>query len=362
MKKEIIKTTERDSNIELLRIVLMFMIILYHLVAHGIGLRALSKDTYITTPEDPIFISLLSLSCIAVNCFMFISGYYGIKFKIKTLLSLLIQAIFYSSTIYIFSVIFLGNSFSPLSFIKSLFPITYFSWWFLNAYIGVYIFSPFIEKALNKLSKLKFAGLILILIYLEATFLIIGLNFYSGDGLNVYTMLVVYLIACYFRLYIPHFKKPMIIYLVCSLLIFIFINIFIKLDFQSIGWRITVYNSPIVIIGAIAFFYIFKNIKIKNNYINRISPLMLGIYLIHDHTNIRYFWFSNIISNFNKEYSGSYTIIIILLINALIIFTIGCFIEQVRLIICTPLVNKIYNKIVNPTIRKISLLLNKQQP
>lgn len=38
---------ERDSNIELLRIVLMFMIIVHHLVTMGLNLRELESGTYI---------------------------------------------------------------------------------------------------------------------------------------------------------------------------------------------------------------------------------------------------------------------------------------------------------------------------
>ena len=63
---------QRLSNIELLRIISMLMIIMLHLLSFG-GML----NTYNTISAKAIFIWLMeSLSFVAVNCYVIISGYF----------------------------------------------------------------------------------------------------------------------------------------------------------------------------------------------------------------------------------------------------------------------------------------------
>lgn len=75
------KSTIRDSNFELLRLVLILMIICLHYFKYGGVFHTL-------TPSDSNYYSaygLESLFIIAVDCFILITGYYQIngKFKLK---------------------------------------------------------------------------------------------------------------------------------------------------------------------------------------------------------------------------------------------------------------------------------------
>lgn len=79
--------TTRSSNFELLRIICMLFIVLGHLImAHndvGVGEYMVS---HIIRP----------FSVVAVNIFVMISGYFGIKFKLERLIKLCTQTWFYS--------------------------------------------------------------------------------------------------------------------------------------------------------------------------------------------------------------------------------------------------------------------------
>lgn len=68
------KAKERESNIELLRIVLMFSIILHHLTLHNnlIGIDGINKN---------IAIILCGFAKVAVNCFILIMGFFANKSK-----------------------------------------------------------------------------------------------------------------------------------------------------------------------------------------------------------------------------------------------------------------------------------------
>ena len=70
----------RDSNIELLRLVCMLFILLHHFIVHG--------SEFVTAPS--VWLTIMnSFLVIAVDCFVLISGYFGIKAKWKGFIHLL---------------------------------------------------------------------------------------------------------------------------------------------------------------------------------------------------------------------------------------------------------------------------------
>ena len=122
----------RDTNMELLRIVAMFMVVTLHCIGHGDFLN----DTSVSL-ENYILLRLLdSLSQIANALFLMTTGYYMInkKFNLKRILDLWGKTIFYSFIIWIVCVL-LGRETQVL---KSLFPVTIGNYWFISAYISLY--------------------------------------------------------------------------------------------------------------------------------------------------------------------------------------------------------------------------------
>lgn len=98
-----IKKSERNSNVELLRFVLMIGVCVQHMLVHGLSLKDMGTGNILPEAFDLL---LLVIVAPAVNCFMFISGYYGIRFSRKKILTLSIQAF-----IIMFIVVVLRNGF-----------------------------------------------------------------------------------------------------------------------------------------------------------------------------------------------------------------------------------------------------------
>ena len=84
---------KRKSNIELLRIISMMLVLLIHFIPtrnNGFfspifvpqGCNPLSTD-FLNTITN---LELRSLCIVCTHCFVLISGYFGIKFKIKSLI------------------------------------------------------------------------------------------------------------------------------------------------------------------------------------------------------------------------------------------------------------------------------------
>lgn len=92
------------------------------------------------------------------------------------------------------------------------------------------------------------------------------------------------------------------------------------------------YNFLILILQSVCYFLWFNTLNIKSKFINYISSLTLGIYLIHDHPYLKkmlYSWFN--ITNSNVLSSKKFILQIIIV--AIIIFTISLIIEAIRQLI-----------------------------
>lgn len=70
---------KRNTNIEVLRLVLMLAILCWHILVHGYGFGGGKMECL----SDEVGITFASLFAPATYCFMFISGYYGLKFSVK---------------------------------------------------------------------------------------------------------------------------------------------------------------------------------------------------------------------------------------------------------------------------------------
>ena len=118
------ENNQRQSNFEFLRILAIIMIIFHHIAAHS----------NFSSPSETTFLYIVFIRMggkIGVNIFVLISGYFLInaeKIKIKKILKLWGQIIFYSLLIYAIFTIFGLNKFEMRIFIKNLFPIINERW------------------------------------------------------------------------------------------------------------------------------------------------------------------------------------------------------------------------------------------
>ena len=90
-------TGKRNTNIEILRILLMLMVCFLHLAVHGYGYFSHNTHPLNNVSDHSFLLSLLvSLTIPAVNTYVLISGYFGIKFKWNSVFAFAFQALFFS--------------------------------------------------------------------------------------------------------------------------------------------------------------------------------------------------------------------------------------------------------------------------
>lgn len=174
----------RDSNFELLRIILMLFIVMHHIISSVIAPGFSSKGFACI---DVIFHT-------AVIVFVLISGYFGINLRIKALLSLILQVTFYSLLLTLLGV-YVFRLGSPIDIIKSLLPVSGNYYWFITVYVELLLLSPFVNKLLVHLSNQQYKSLIVILAFLIFWFGLLRKTNISIDGKNIVYFIFIYIVG-----------------------------------------------------------------------------------------------------------------------------------------------------------------------
>ena len=290
---------KRNFGLEWLRICSMFMIILLHSIDHSGLYETLKEGTLLYTYEQYIY----ALVQVCVNCFVLISGYFLVqsKFKLKKLISLWIEVVFYSLVIKLIMMVFGEIPFSVVSLASCFVPILTGRYWFVTIYFGMYLMFPFYNIAIKAMDERQHKSLVVLLIVLFSGMSSVypsfkGMNSGGAWGLAWFTVL--YFIAAYFRLYyVPEkrVKGSLSLFFVISLIMTIALIVVQKMKIDALinmvknWWK---YDSIPIVISSVALFKTFLNIERKaltrrgKQFIVKLSGTTFGVYLIHAHANV----------------------------------------------------------------------------
>ena len=268
----------RQSNIELLRIISMLMILCVHFTGATYNLPQIMKlqDLYSINTTSKVLME--SFSIIGVNCFVLISGYFGIKPSVKGAINFILWCMFYAVGIYTLVAIIKPTSENLSTLFSSFLIFSHTDLWFIPSYFALYIISPIINKGLQNIEKEQYNLLIIGL-----TFLNVYLGwFWQGNinptGYNTMQLIYIYVIGKYLKLFINSNKKYRIKYItiyICALTS-IFISTFLFKSTMAFA-----YNSPFVILASVSFFLIFTTFNFHSKVINSIALNAFAVYLIH---------------------------------------------------------------------------------
>ena len=286
---------QRNSSIELLRIISLVGVVILHYnnAEIGGGFKYVSEGSlnqYYLFFTENIFIC-------AVNLFMLISAYFlstTNNRKLIKIVELIVQVIVFKIAIYALTVIGGSASFSLKSLFKCLLPANYF----VVLYSVVYVVSPYINIMLDKLNRESFKRLLLTLVFVFSIWTIIvdflenvsGVTFNglstvgmygSQYGYTIVNFILIYIIGAYIKRNDVKISIPRSL---CGILVTIAIMFVLsivehKLDFSMIcTWN---YNNPLVILLSVFIFLLFLNIKFNNNVINELAKAAFTCFLFH---------------------------------------------------------------------------------
>ena len=305
---KVIAKNERQSNIELLRIVSIIMIVMFHI---DLYILMTQLDGGVYANDDSFQFKLLILEIVMTfgqignDIFILITGYFlASKEKVeisKAVKKILIQMGFVSVLITILSFLYykiVSDGFTGLVGVD----IFNSGWWFAGYYIGIIVVAYFLNPRLQRMSQKSFLSLLLVLFaFVSTTFLGALLSGWTEELRRFVTGVLVYCLGGYIHKYNPFGKiKGIVLVLsivvVYALLCLSYYNSTIEglniSKVQGLGFNQSLDTfkvfSIVPFVIAILMFELFRRINMKSNaMINALASSSFMVYILHDNEFFR---------------------------------------------------------------------------
>lgn len=331
----------------------MVMITIHHILVHGLGLSALQNEGTLCYGFS---VFLLNAFCVVgVNCFFFISGFFGISFSEKKIIYLWLECVFYTFlwTLCLSAI----SGVDTVSFVqlakegvKIIVPFLT-DYWFIPAYFFLCILSPVINNGLDVLTKESYVKIVVSLLFINTIF---GFGLQKvgfGTGYTALQGLYMYILGYIAKQRKDNFIKRInkfkcfSVYFVCSVVVACAAFLFAELGNGNWSWRIFSYYNPIIVCGSVALSMCFcfweDSYRSKRFYdkCSKLSRYSLAIYLITDYTRAREIVFYPITSLMGGV-NTNLIVWIVIPVYAIVLSAVCCIIDIPRYRVFLRLKNK----------------------
>lgn len=333
---------QRNSSIELLRILSILLIIFAHFNVHGIWL--VTKD-YFSYGWQTFFSCMTGWGGNVGNeIFMLITGYFMITGKMHwKRIVLLVTTLFFYSWVIVGIWEGMGWTLTIKDILRHMIPLLSGTNWFVCCYLMFMCFVPFINPFLKKLSKKQYQTLAVLNYFLFNLIPILGfdgITYMKGPFIQFFIM---YMLGGYIRLYGISWNicRQKIFWQKCFFIGILFIMCVSVLPvIQSRFWDFYMKGIRLVELpmALTCFMLALQHKPFFSRRINSIAASVLGVYLIHDNQLVRPFiwtiWYPNL------EYMNTLYFPLFMICKVLFIFLICVSIDQLRLHLVEPYVQK----------------------
>lgn len=296
------KKTERNINVEVLRVVAMFLIVTSHYVWYVVKAQMdpsvlnvssiMGGINYVTT--DLLFL----MSSIGVDCFVMITGYFmieNVEMRWCGVLKTWAQTLFYAAAIFLIGITAFNQSTTTEDLLAAFFPIHSETYWFATHYIGLLFLAPFFSRLANLLTQRQYQWLLLTLFAFTFT-LFYGTVYMRDFHMDLFICL--FFVAGYIRKYsVPEWWKRNAGLVVLAVWMSLFVagtivNVlrFMKTGDANFKPYATDNNGPIFFLALSVFVWFVHHKPFSNCLLKMIASLgtyTFGVYLIHEHFFVR---------------------------------------------------------------------------
>lgn len=316
----------RQSNVELLRLVSMLYIVLYHFSFQ-------LKDSMLVNIIGAVF-------HIGVVCFVMISGYFGIRPTFRKFLNLAGTIWFYMFGCRLVGILLDGGTLSLAAFNDCIWLLSIDShWWFIAVYMQLFLLAPMLNAFVDGASKNTFRYVLCAL-----AFCCVWVGFFRHgnicvDGKNIVSFIFIYLLGRYLRLYAEDIPQQLKSWKLCFGSYIALMAIVVAMICLLPGkWSIISmqmfypYNSPGIYAISVLFFLLFLSFTFQSKFVNYLSSSTFAIFLIHGNPDINKYLYIDTLQKANGN-------LLIYLVVAIIVFLVCIVIDKVRGILAKPLVS-----------------------
>lgn len=298
--KNSIFKNQRNSSIELLKIIAMFLIVISH-VAQTLG----SPHPELNYPSECFFDSMHTARDIQHflilvfrhfgtfgNNLFFICSAWFLCGSAKNRTQRIFQIL---TDVWLLSVLSLAVAFAaglklpPKEIVKLLFPTSFSLNWYTTCYVCFLFAFPLLNIIIENLSRENLLKVVAVLFVVYCGFNCISTRFFYYTDLMFF--ITVYFFVSYCKKYLSELTEDVkfnaVIFAISIFMLFalIFVNNLLgfKIEFfehNALHWGRN--NNPLIILAAFSLFNLFKSHVFYSRFINYVSSLTLFIYLIHE--------------------------------------------------------------------------------
>ncbi len=331
---------KRYSNFEILRVVAIGMIVAFHYVFKGgfIFENEVSLNRF-------IFDVVYYMGEWGVNVFILISGYFlpNTVRKWNKVVSIILQCYFYTILCKWILVYYTEATWAQWGYKDYLFPILVPKYWFVTAYVLIYLLSPYLHVMVTNLSKRQYQEILILWFVIWSVFPTVitgyiygGVDLEQAQNYNRFIWLLgMYLCGGYIRLHgVPHVLDSMkrrlgFLGIVLTVLV---VHILLAEHGLSLAGKSPQFlwqpNTIMQVALSISLFLVFEAMDIGfHPLINKLAGCTLGIYMLHDGELWDFLW-QRVFRNATHQYSRFF--IIHILIAVVSLMAVGVAIELMR--------------------------------
>lgn len=330
---------ERNSNLELYRIIVMLLIVAHHYVVNS-GLMSVMKEDSLHIQS--IFLYLFGMwGKTGINCFVMITGYFMCKSNIslRKFMKLLLEVYFYNIII---TGIFLLTRYAHPSFstiFYALVPIQSFGVNFVACFMVFYLLIPFLNLLIQAMNRKQHLQLIVLCLLVYSGIgtvpkITLGVNYVSWFS-------VLYFMVSYIRLYGFPIKLSnrawgwlTLLSILISMASVVFMawlsTVFVDKNIP-VFWFVADSNHVMAVITALCSFMFFKDLKIGySKLINVVGASTFGVLLIHANSDTMRQWLWRDTFD-NVWYIGESGLYLHALLSVFIVFAVCIVFDWVRI-------------------------------
>lgn len=323
---------KRNSSIELLRLIAMLMVLLYHWAYHG-GIRTFAEYDF---GVNIVFMQfLLTLGRTGCSIFALITGYFMINSKQENYYPKIVSLAGTTHLYYfvILVIMFATNAVpvTPTLAVKSLLPML-FGTWYIIAYILLLFLVPFINTWLRGLDKKVYLRLVITLLMIWSVIPTASADAWSFSDIDFF--IVMYVLGGYLKLHPIEKKLPWGVMTLSAwalmLLSVISIDVLaLVTDHRGLldkAYYFGKINSLLGVFLVVSMFMWFSHREFYSTIINSLGGTTLGIYLLHNNFLFRKWAYRTFMPNIDYIENPYLNV----LLKTAVIFLAGAAIELLR--------------------------------
>lgn len=261
----------RESNMEMLRIIAMTMIVSGHIFFHGLSH---------TVKPTSFYLGVESLFVCGVDLFFLISGWFGMRFSVRSLVKLIATTFFFIA-VNIVLALSCGVDFEGQTYIDALlFPVSRGKYWFIMVYMCLLIMIPVINAGIENLPEKAFNRTLLLFTVFNIYSGWYGDNYVNYNGYSIVQAVWLYCVARWLRSNESLIDRLPRKWYLWGFLLFSACTSVAAVTASDLEWF--EYNSPFVVLASVSLFLFFTRLGFRSRSVNYMAGAAFGCYLLQD--------------------------------------------------------------------------------